>query len=545
MTLLNGVKITHLPPSLRLVGSEMLELVQGESSRKISVLELIKQGLLLGPVAEVIIDEALKDINDKIDEAIGKIEDAVDLDKLFRDQDDIAESILKLGRGQTELQSFVEAHTREDGVLVKSVVRVMGGEIENALAAIVEERSLRVEADQAEAIARLGLAVLVDDNRASAEQSISVLASDLAAEATARLNLGVRVGYAEAAISNEATVRATADAVFAQNFNLMGARRGNSSGWVLNQSTVDISGEGTFAEVLSGLRATDGANSSLIVTLQQTSSNQASQLTLLTGTVSGQTSSISQLFQVTDGLGSRWTMQLDSNGRITALVADGQTRSVQFMAASFAVIDDGNGLSYHPATGRLKIVKGTKKTVLGAGTGLILWAGDTSIADGAETVDNGDLGIGVGDAWFGGRTLSGPFDSGGSGGITHLTGSFQNIAEVTKTTRQGSFLLWPIFYHQGAGTPDGEGFADYSVDWQIVSTNSSGGDAQVLKSGFNVGQGGFGQTSWGPMLFAPPSDFNGIAHSKTGQRRIILQARLARGTQASLTNYAVCGFYAI
>lgn len=177
---------------------------------------------------------------------------------------------------------------------------------------------------------------------------------------------------------------------------------------------------------------------------------------------------------------------------------------------------------------------------------LTYWHGLNSVPIGSERKDNAiswedSSGAGL----YGGETLTNPFDSGASGGIIHLTGSFQNIAEASKYTRQGRFLLWPEFYHQGAGTPNGEGYAEYAVEWQIVSANAAGGDVQVLKSGPEVGQGGFGPSSWGPMLFAPPSDFIGIAHSKTGQRRIILQARLARGDIASLTNYAVKGFYAV
>jgi len=238
----------------------------------------------------------------------------------------------------------------------------------------------------------------------------------------------------------------------------------------------------------------------------------------------------------------------DVGGRLTSMRIDGVTRAIDFLAETFNVTaEGGNGISYSAATKIFKLFGDGQKTMMMASGGIRFWSGPSSVADGSETAENGVIALGPGvpgGGRFNGQTLSGPFDSGASGAIKHLTGAFQNIAEASKLTLQGAFLLWPEFYHQGSGAPDGEGFAEYSIDWQIVSANASGGDVLILKSGDNVGQGGFGPSSWGPMLFAPPSAFDGIAHGKTGQRRIILQARLARGLSASLTNYAVKGFYA-
>lgn len=446
--------------------------------------DLIAGGITDGAARELL-DEALKEVDDKVKEAAEEIEKAINLDDVFDGQGDLAEAILKLGRGQSELQRIIETHTRDGGVLVKSIVKVMGGELENAQGAIVEEARLSLERDRAEALLREALALQVDQNEIVFQSSISGLVTDLAAEVRARQDLGARVANAEGAIVNEAAIRANQDGVWLQNFNLLGARRGNGSGWVLNKSTVDITDEGTLAQVLSGLRAVDGANSSSITALSQASSNQASQLLSLSNTVGGQTASISQLFQVMEGIGARWTVALDSNGTSTGLVADGQTRSWVFSGASLSIIDAGNGLSYVPATGRLKIVKGSKKTVLGAGNNLIVWAGNTSVADGAETVDNGDLGIGSGDAWFGGRTLSGPFDSGTGpdAPIVIPADTWTVIAETTLHRMREGVFMTAVSLEALVASSTSEG----AVSWVVESVNASGGDPVIVaQSGFNM-----------------------------------------------------------
>lgn len=353
-------------------------------------------GGLAPDAAQELLDEALAGVDEKVKEAAELIEKSINLDDVFGGQDDLAEAILKLGRGQSELQRIVETYTRDGGTLVKSIVRVIGGDLANAQGAIVEEARLSLERDRAEGELRRALALQVNDNQALFQGAINGVVTDLSAEISARQDLGVRVANAEGAIVAESSARANQDGVWLQNFNLLGARRGNGSGWVLNKATVDITDEGTLAQVLSGLRAADGSNSSSIITLQQASGSQASQLTALTNTMNGQTSSISQLLQVTEGLGARWTVALDVNGAATSFVADGASRAIVFNAASLSIIDDGNGLSYQPATGRLKIVKGTGKTVLGVSSNIILWSGSTDVSDGAETASNGVLALGPG-----------------------------------------------------------------------------------------------------------------------------------------------------
>ena len=549
----------------------------------------LKAGISDEAIQEVI-DEATKAVDDKVKEAAEEIEKAVNLDGLFEGADDLAEAVLKIGRALTDQQRWLDRLGRQDGLpmgvyvqqnvevlkeadrqevtartelgaalngniaaaeqsisavatnlSVESQARlVLAGRVGTAEGAIVQETSLRVQGDQAEANLRSALALVVGQNKASAENSISAVVSNLGAEVTAREALAVRVGNAEGAITSEASVRANQDSVFVQNFNLLGARKGDSSGWILSQSTVEITGEGTLSQVLSGLRATDGQNSSSITTLQQASGSQASQLTTLSQTVGGQTTSISQLLSVTAGLGARYTLNLNGNGEATSFIADGQTRAIIFKAASLTITDDGNGLSYQPATGRLKIVKGGFKTILGASSSLNLWSGSTSIPDGSEVYDNGTLGIGADGAYFGGRTNNGPFDSGAasSSTINLPKNTWTTIAAVNKRMMQEGDLVARVSLDVlVTGAPDEAN--DYGVEYRIAVANLDGSGAVNVVGNF----GSFVPNVWTPI----GAWLEGHVTTSFGDRRILLQVRPTGSTiaTASARNGIVRGQYAM
>jgi hypothetical protein len=363
--------------------------------------------------------------------------------------------------------------------------------------------------------------------------------TDLAAEVTARNALGVRVDEAEGAISAEAMVRANEDGVFTQNFELMGARRPDQSGWILNKETVDLNGEGSFASVLSGLRAIDGENSSSIVTLLSASGNQASQLTTLSNTVGDQTLSISQLLSVTQGLGARYTLSLDGSGAATQFIADGQTRAIVFKAASLTITDDGSGLSYVPATGRLSLTKGGMRTVLGAGGSLILWAGATSIPAGAEVVDNGILGISNEDAWFGGATANGPFTTGSPSGQIDLTKNvWTTVASVAarRLQNEGDLFAQLQFEVNVAGSPDDDN--DYTVQFRVAVANLDGTGAVGVVGNF----AGFPANTW----TAIDTYVRGHVSTVRGPKRLLLQINPTGSTitTASVRSARMDGQYA-
>lgn len=479
-------------------------------------------GSLALKAAQDLVEEATKEVDDKIKDAADALEAALNFDGLFQGQDDLAEAILKLGRGQTELQRIVETHTRDGGRLVKSIVQVMGGELANAQGAIVEEARLSLERDLAEGGYRQALALQVNENRVSAETGISGLVTDVTAQAAALAAMGIRVDAGEAALSNEASVRGTETGLLAQTLGLLGVRTPTSSGFILNQSTVQWGEEGTLAQVLSGLRATDGLNSSSITTLLQTTSDQASQLTTISSTVAENTSSVSMLLSSVEGLGARWTLGLFVNGAATALVADGATRSLAFSGSSFAIIDDGNGLSYRPATGRLQIERGDRKIFLSASGGVGIWAGSRAIADGAETVDNGTFGISDDDAFFGGRTLAGFFSPAVSDATVVLSDTvWANIQSFEMRVRKGGFAFFGWVQVRGAGVDLGEGPVPPEVHVRIVSMNPDGSDVVELVAP-NFVNGSLTNSEWVRSQMAAHVR---VMNDRTGTRRIVMQAR--------------------
>ncbi len=195
----------------------------------------------------------------------------------------------------------------------------------------------------------------------------------------------------------------------------------------------------------------------------------------------------------------------------------------------------------------ISIVQGGRRMTLGPGFGatgdLLLWSGPASVPVGSESLDNGILGITEDDGFFGGRTLTGPFDSGASGPLIPLTDAWTTLTSNARAQRGGWYLFWPTFYHQGSGSPNGEGYAEYGVQWRVVTTNPSGGDVEVLAQG-TVGQGGFG-SSWGPLIYEPMTAWNGLASTRHGNRLVQLQARRQAGETASVSNYRLRGFYAV
>lgn len=239
--------------------------------------------------------------------------------------------------------------------------------------------------------------------------------------------------------------------------------------------------------------------------------------------------------------------ELNAGGKAASFKAasDGSTSAMQFVADYFSLASEsGAGIEIDGAAGVLRIIGANRRMVLKP-SGIVMWVGPSSVSPGSESLANAVLAISETDAFFGGATLTGPFDTGVQSGSLSLTGSYQDLAVVSsKHVRNGWYLFWEQFTHQGTATPDGEGVGLYEIDYRIVSTNPAGGDVEVLKAS-STGQSGPGG-SFGPTVFEilQPPNFATIAGAKTGERRIVLQARLNAGLSASVSNRRLRGFYA-
>lgn len=84
--------------------------------------------------------------------------------------------------------------------------------------------------------------------------------------------------------------------------------------------------------------------------------------------------------------------------------------------------------------GNINMVAGTRRLRINPGFGpsgnMVLWVGPTSVPTGSETVDNGLLGISTDDAFFGGRVVSGPFDSGAPSSSLLTISGWTTVATV-------------------------------------------------------------------------------------------------------------------
>lgn len=193
--------------------------------------------------------------------------------------------------------------------------------------------------------------------------------------------------------------------------------------------------------------------------------------------------------------------------------------------------------------GNINMVAGTRRLRINPGFGpsgnMVFWVGPTSVPTGSETVDNGLLGISTDDAFFGGRVVSGPFDSGAPSSSLLTISGWTTVATVaSRTMRNGVMLMaatWQGTLSPASPAPEAP---TYGLNWRLYSTNQSGGDGFVVASGFVDGPV---NTANVPMGLA----YQQVTYSGTGNRRLLLQLSLGGDTTAaSVRSARVFGLYA-
>lgn len=245
-------------------------------------------------------------------------------------------------------------------------------------------------------------------------------------------------------------------------------------------------------------------------------------------------------------IAATWGVNLVAGGKTTGArnANDGTTTAWDFVADYFRVRPETGdaGIEIDAANGILRIKGPTRRIVLKP-EDLIMWVGPSSVANGAEEIDNGILGISETDGFFGGETLSGPFDSGEVSGSVTLTTEWQDVVTLTKRTRNGFFGFWPQASITGSGTYNSEtGRYHVGIGWRVVSTDMASGDVVELSSGTQANNSLTNVTM--PLNFAPAMNAGeSIAFSRTGQRRLALQVRRNVGASATLTLARLRGFY--
>ena len=179
---------------------------------------------------------------------------------------------------------------------------------------------------------------------------------------------------------------------------------------------------------------------------------------------------------------------------------------------------------------------------------LTYWQGPSSVSAGAETKANAIAWDDpYGGSFYGGETLSGPFDSGSpSSTIVDLSSSWANLLYAVKSTAAGGYILPRIDIEvSGDATPGEEGVRTYEIEWQLISVKSDFSQQETILTGvwsFNLAPGA-------PITFVATGaqTWDSYAVTQPGERRFYLQARFNPGsatTQASYRNARVRGFYA-
>lgn len=186
---------------------------------------------------------------------------------------------------------------------------------------------------------------------------------------------------------------------------------------------------------------------------------------------------------------------------------------------------------------------------------LTYWHGLDSVTLGTETKANAiSWEDSTGNGFYGGTTLSGPFDSAlTAASVTLSKVAWTDVAVIPSlVTNNGYFLTWPALSFSGGGTivnpsdPVGEHIAILTIEWQIISTNQAGTDAETLQSG-TVSKSTIGGSTGvsGGVLSVTRGAFSSVAGTKAGERRIVLQAMIGtNGTSGAATNRRLSGFYA-
>ena len=305
--------------------------------------------------------------------------------------------------------------------LLEARVDTVEGDVAANQAAILNEQTTRADALSAEAAARQVLEAKVDTKNRVWHQGTAPEAGgvgDLWFN-TAENNKpyvwngsqwvvaqdGDIKATLEADILTEQSARIAADQAIADELHLLGAKNGTNTAFILDENKVLVdSGSTSLASRLSGLDSQiTGVQASIVS--EQTArtaadSALAQDITQLTTTVNGHSSSITQFASSISGLEARYGVSLDVNGYITGFVQnnDGESGTFAILADKFHIVDPSKGLT-------------TPKPVFSVSNGNVYmqnayisnaWISDLKVdkltggALNANITQNGDITVGTG-----------------------------------------------------------------------------------------------------------------------------------------------------
>jgi len=162
--------------------------------------------------------------------------------------------------------------------------------------------------------------------------------------------LQVDVGDNEAAILAEQVARANADSAFASTLALIGAQNGGGTAFIINLNTVQITdGVESLADRFNALAVSDSNNAAAVISEQTARINAdgviAGDLAVVSSTVDGHTSTISQHTTSINGIQAEYGVTLNVDGHVSGFKTINQgTGSSAFVIAAdkFAIANASN-----------------------------------------------------------------------------------------------------------------------------------------------------------------------------------------------------------
>ena len=253
------------------------------------------------------------------------------------------------------------------------------------------------------------------------------------------------------------------------------------------------------------------------------------------------------------------TQQALAKYEVVAVASGGKPARLKLVSSSLgsAIALDapyvyfGDNTVFEDATDTLVTTIGTTRyiTAWGAPFGpdnLTYWVGPSTVATASATKANamganGQWRDNSGASFFGGATLSAPFDSGTpAGGTTLLAASpaWTDIVSYSSIMTNNGFLLSQPVGEILPVAIESEG--GWEANWRIVTTDIAGGDLVVVQSGTWTGAWQFTPT-WRAIT---PLEWGSFATNRSGQRIVKMQARRIQGASINVRNMRIRGYYA-
>lgn len=262
-----------------------------------------------------------------------------------------------------------------------TTLRAIKTSVEDAHAAIIDERTVRLTEDEALATSISGLTTRLGAAEASIVSEQTTRASEDEALATSISGLSARLGTAEGAIASEATARASADGALAQDISEVVARVGDAEADITNmdRALVGYCSRGGYSTKAS-CEAAGGT------WLYRPFAESVKQVTVSDGE---STATVEQMFQAhQDDLGhlyGQYTLKIDNNGHVSGFGISSGVSSDGIVNSSFIINADDFSVA-SPYGDRIPfVVRTTGTTINGEYVPPGVYIQDAMIANGTIT----------------------------------------------------------------------------------------------------------------------------------------------------------------